>query len=197
MSSSALNDVKYLKEFNNAPSSTFADNQEIRQPLTWSNWKHELLCRLGLRYDTSRFTFKAPTPTTKPTPTPTKTKLPVDVHYDKAFQNLVRQQYDFDNNVFELSVYKVADKNTDKLVSDLTDLDRQLLQEKDLNELKAIRLKPLWAKGLSSQVVAEDISRTEKGYSWRELKKYWAVFNEVAKIDDDTDEPLPFKKKKR
>jgi hypothetical protein len=173
-----------MKLFKSLDHVAFANVEPIQQPITWDNWKHEILCRLHLRFDPSRSGMTAPTPT-KAAPTPTKSKLPNDVHYDKAFQNLVRQQYDFENNVFELSVYKVADKSTDKIVSDLTDLDRQLLQERDLNEMKAVRLKPLWAKGLSSQSVSEDLSRNERGYSWREIKKYWSLFNEVAKVDEE------------
>lgn len=186
-----------MKLFGSLDYYSIADIPKVQQPLTWENWKHELLCRIGMRYDASRSGFKAPTPT-KTAPTPTKSKLPNDVHYDKAFQNLVRQQYDFENNIFELSVYKVADKTTDsKYINDLTDRDRQLLQERDLNEMKAVRLKPLWAKGLSSQAVSEDLSRNERGYSWREIKKYWSLFNEVAKVDDEEEKPLPRTRKKR
>jgi hypothetical protein len=177
-----------------------ASHAEIKQPFIWKRgfWehnKHELLCRLGIRFDPNRSTFQAPKDE-KRIPIPTKTKLPTNVSYSKSFRNLVEEVTDPVSGVIEMSVYKIADKNADKYTGEVTDLDRQLLAERDLNEIKAVRLKPLWAQGLSSQAVSEDISRSERGYSWAELKKYWAVFNESAKINsDDGENPLPRKRK--
>lgn len=149
------------------------------------------------QYDPTEFVVPLPkerkfSPTSRP-------KMPDDVLYDKAFQNLVRQTWDIDKNSFEMSLYKIADKNADKFTPELNDMDYGIIQEKELDPLKAVRLKPLWAKGLSSQVVSDDLSRGERGYSWRELKKYWAVFNEAAKVEEDTEikpKPLPRKRER-
>lgn len=149
------------------------------------------------QYDAKEFVV--PLPKERKLLTAQRPKLPDDVLYDKSFRNLVRQTWDIDKNSFELSLYKIADKNADKFTDELNDMDYALIQEKELDPLKAIRLKPLWAKGLSSQVVSDDLSRAERGYSWRELKKYWAVFNEAAKVEDDTEKtpkPLPRKRER-
>lgn len=144
------------------------------------------------QYDHTKYVV--PLPQERKIPKGAKPKLPDNVLYDKAFQNLVRQEWDNDKSSFELTVYKVTDKNHDKFTDELNDIDFALIQERSLDAIKAIRLKPLWAKGLSSQVVSEDLSRNERGYSWAELKKYWSVFNEAAKVEEDTEKggkPLP------
>lgn len=166
-----------------------------------ANLLSKLIDLIMPQYDPTNYVVPLPkerklSPTSRP-------KLPDDVLYDKAFKNLVRQSWDIDKSSFELTVYKVADKNADKFTDELNDMDYALVQEKGLDALKAVRLKPLWAKGLSSQIVSEDLSRNERGYSWAEIKKYWAVFNEAAKLEDDPDnsgvkhvKPLPRKRER-
>ena len=151
------------------------------------------------QYDPTQYTVPLPKEKVSPKVS-ARPRLPDNVVYDKAFQNLVRQTWDADKNGFEMSVFKVSDKNADKFTDNLVDNDYALLEEKALDALKAVRLKPLWAKGLSSQIVSEDLSRNERGYCWREIKKYWAVFNEAAKVEDEDTEkvskPLPRKRKR-
>jgi hypothetical protein len=140
--------------------------------------------------------FVTPLPKSRELTKPTKPILPDNVKYSKSFQNLVRETWDTSTNTVTLSVYKIADKNADKFKDELTNNDLSELQLSELDPLKATRLKPLWAKGLTSEIVAADISRTERGYSWREVKKYWSVFNRAAEIENEdpkASKPLPRK----
>lgn len=57
----------------------------------------------------------------------------------------------------------------------LTDEEIELIEERGLDEVKAARVKPHWARGKSTAIAAGILK--ERGYGERTLDKYWAVFN--------------------
>lgn len=54
--------------------------------------------------------------------------------------------------------------------------EMRAIQSEGLDEIKAARVKVLWAQQMSTKKAAKEIN--ERGYGYRTLDKYWAIFNQ-------------------
>ena len=73
--------------------------------------------------------------------------------------------------------WKTLDKDikTGQRNPELTQMDIIVLTDKNLDKLKAIELKPLWAAGLSITEVSIT-KRGKRGFSKRTISKYYSAF---------------------
>ena len=75
--------------------------------------------------------------------------------------------------------YRVISPDAKKSSDTLTPQDLAQVKHRGLDEDKAGRLKPYFARGLSAKR-ASGFFEGERGYSQRTLDAYWAAFNAAA-----------------
>lgn len=68
-----------------------------------------------------------------------------------------------------------AHKITTERTPRLTDEERVMIRDANLDEAKASRVKVFWAQNKSTQTTADEIG--ERGYGSRTLDNYWKIFN--------------------